>query len=145
MSDMSDVKFQEVENMVRQYKEERERSEQAQKEADDLKKIQKNTESRLMAFMEQFNLSSQKTVYGTIVRNQRWSWKTPKEQEERNSFREFLESRGQFQDVWTVHSQTLNARCKEWQDEAAEAGDIDFSIPGIEEPSCTEYMSFIKK
>lgn len=145
MSDMSDVKFQEVENMVRQYKEEREKAEQAQKEADDLKKIQKNTESRLMAFMEQFKLTSQKTVYGTIVRNQRWSWKTPKEETSRNAFREFLESKGQFQDLWTVHSQTLNARCKEWLDEAAETGDIDFSVPGIEEPTCTEYLSFRKK
>lgn len=143
--EMSNIKFQEVEGMVRQYKEERDTYEQDQKVADDSKKVMKNTESRLMAFLEQFNLTSQKTVYGTVVRNQRWSWKTPKEEAERNAFREFIESKGQFNDLWTVHSQTLNARCKEWLNEAAEAGDIDFSVPGLTEPTCTEYLSFRKK
>lgn len=145
MTDMSDVKFQEVEAMVRQYKEERDEYEQRQKEADDLKKVMKNTEGKIMAFLEQFNLTSQKTVYGTVVRNQRWSWKTPKEEADRNAFREFIESKGQFDDLWTVHSQTLNARCKEWLDEAAESGDIDFAVPGLSEPTCTEYLSFRKK
>ena len=147
MSDgsMSDVKFQEFEAKVRQYKEEKDEADTAKKVAEDLKKKADNTGKWVMAFLEEFKLTSQKTVYGTVVRNQRWSWRTPKEDAERNAFREFVEGKGQFDDLWTVNSQTLNARCKAWLDEAAESGDIDFAVPGLSEPTCTEYLSLRKK
>lgn len=142
---LSDIKFQEVEALVRQYREERDEYDQLQKVADDAKKVLKNTESRIMAFLEQFNLKTQKTVYGSVTRVERFSVKTPKDDESRAAFREWLEGRGEFNNLWSVNSRTLDARAKEWLDEAADKGDIDFVIPGVGEPTYSSYLSFRRK
>ena len=144
-TEMKDIKYQELEALVRQYREERDEYETCKKQAEDLKKVADNTGKRLLAFLDEFKLDSQKTVYGTIVKNERWSWRTPKTPEDREAFREFLESKDEFNDVWSINSQTLNARAKEWLEEACEKGEIDFVIPGVGEPTCSKYLTLRRK
>lgn len=143
--EISDVKFAEVEAMVRQYKEERDEYEAKQKEADDLKKICNNTSMRILSFLSHFKLKSHKTLYGTVTRKEKFTVKTPKTDTDRSAFREFLESRGTFNDLWSVNSNTLNSRAKEWFEQAFEEGNTDFVIPGIGEPTYSEIFAFRRK
>jgi hypothetical protein len=60
---------------------------------------------------------------------------TPKTLEDKKQFFDFLESKGMFLEMVSINSQTLNSLYKSLADEAAEAGVLDFKLPGIPEPT----------
>lgn len=87
------------------------------------------------AKIEKFAVSGR----GTVFTVDRFSVSVPKDGEGRQAFFEYLKERGIFDELITVNSQTLNAFYKRCLEEAMEKGDVDFKVPGIEEPKhyCT--------
>lgn len=63
------------------------------------------------------------------------SVKVPKTKEAKEQLFKFLLDKGIFYDVVSVHSQTLNALFRELSEQAAQSGNADFRLPGIEKPS----------
>jgi len=59
------------------------------------------------------------------------SVQTPKTPEEKKQLFDFLESKGIFLEMVSINSITLNKLYKDMSEEAAEAGNFDFQIPGI--------------
>lgn len=82
---------------------------------------------------------------GTITVVERWSYKTPKTLDQKLQFFDYLKSKGCFEEIVSVNSQTLNAFCKRELDAAIDSGATDFKIPGIEDPSMSQTIQLRKK
>jgi SOS response regulatory protein OraA/RecX len=73
------------------------------------------------------------------------SVKVPKDMESKQKFFEYLRGKGMFEELVSVNSQTLNAFYKEQFEQAIEAGDVNFAIPGIGEPTLRKGLQVRKK
>lgn len=60
---------------------------------------------------------------------------TPKTPEEKKLLFDYLEERGILLEMASVNSQTLNKLYKDFADEAAKQGVLDFRLPGVPEPT----------
>ncbi len=143
--DLSTVTVQELEKMISEYAEQKEEVDQAELVVANLKKIRTNTERRLLAFMNEFDKSSYRSTWGTLIKSGRYSWKTPKTPETRNQFFGYLREKGVFDGLISVNANTLSSFAKAEMAAAVERQDIDFAIPGLEEPSYTERVSLRRK
>jgi hypothetical protein len=82
---------------------------------------------------------------GTVSITHRTSVKTPKTDEEKKAFFEYLEQKNLFLKLASVNSQSLNSWYNEEHSNAvAEGRGADFSVPGIGEPTLTETLSLRK-
>lgn len=100
---------------------------------------------KVMTALDEMGKTSYKSDVGMVSKKVRWSWKVPKEEGARNAYRKFLEDSGDFDGMWSIHSASMNAHCKALLEDAKERGDIDFSIPGLDEPSAHETISLTKR
>lgn len=105
-------------------------------------------EALLMEELEEAGLKTFKSPHGAITVNTRYSYKTPKTEEEKKQFLDFVkESKGDAV-MWamtSVNSQTLNAYANQEMMIAKEEGNYGFKIPGIGEPTANKYLSRRKK
>lgn len=62
------------------------------------------------------------------------SVKTPKTVEEKQALFQYLESIGLAWEIFSVNSQTLNRTYKDLAEQAALEGNLDFRLPGVEQP-----------
>ena len=84
-----------------------------ERQATEVKKLEE-MKRKIMASMEEAEIEKQHIKgVGTVYRQQKFSWKVPKENEKREAFFGFLRDKGVFESMITVNSQTLNAFCKE--------------------------------
>lgn len=142
---MSEVSVQELEAMIQLYAQQKDDVEHAEEEVKRLKALKTNTEKRLLAFMEEFDKTSYRSTWGTLVRSGRYSWKTPKTPESREAFFGYLKERGVFDGLISVNSNTLASFAKQEMEAAVERQDIDFAIPGLDDPTYTERVALRKK
>ena len=139
---LGEVSVQQVENMMQELHLQVQEYDEAKAEADRKKELVENTKKRLLAFLSQYDKSSYSSKYGMVIRNQKFSFKVPKAPEDRDALRAYLENNGEFDGLWSVNSQTLNAYCNNAYEAAKEGGDIDFHIPGVAEPTAFETISY---
>lgn len=92
------------------------------------------------AEMERFDADS-----CTVSRQERTSWRVPKEPAAKRAFFDWLKDKGVFEDLVTVQSQTLNALCREEERLALDRGEVMFRVPGLEEPTVYETLSVRKR
>jgi hypothetical protein len=122
------------------------------KEADELDDILKEKNEKvkeigtqIINFLNEFKKPSWKTSRGNFIISNRFTVPTPKSPEDKQAFFNYLKQKGIFEDMVTVHSQTLNGYYRQEMDAALDAGDVNFSIPGIEEPKYVQTLSMRKK
>jgi hypothetical protein len=139
---LSGISVQQVELLMQDLYELRQEKDDKKAEFDRVSEKVKNVESRLMAFLKEFKKTSYDSTYGKVTLSTKWSFKTPKTPEDRDALRRFLEEKGEFDGLWSVNSRTLNSYCNDAFESAKESGDIDFGIPGIEEPTAYEQLSY---
>lgn len=113
---------------------------QAKGVQEQLSKIQ----AKILDVMDKTNQTSFKTEFGQVVRNKRFSVKHPKDPEARKAFFQYLQDRGVFENMVSVNSQTLTYWYNLEMQAAAEKGQVDFSVPGIEPPTYAEYLTMKK-
>jgi len=106
----------------------------------DLAKIEKS----LLEEMETSGLDSFKNESGSFSKAIRTSVKLPSSPEAWSSFWQHLKDKGHYDAMKTVNSQKLNGWYKEELGIAKEEGNFDFSVPGLLEPTITEYISMRK-
>lgn len=105
-------------------------------------------EALILQTLADNDLKSFKSSHGLVVRSLRYSIKTPKSNEEKVAFFEWLNKEKGREVYWamaTVNSQTLNAFYKAEMEAAKEAGTFDFSIPGLGAPEAQPILSRRKK
>lgn len=96
-------------------------------------------EHELLAILEAANLDKFHGENASVSIRTKSSWKVPKDPVAREAFFAFLRERGIFDEMITVHSQTLNSWANAEQEVAAASGNFQFAIPGLDEP--VEYKS----
>lgn len=101
-------------------------------------------ESELLELLNRADLKSFKSQLGTVSKSVRTSVKIPREESDREAFFSYLKDRGLYDSMITVNSQSLNAFYKKELESSIERGDTEFSIPGINEETINEILSFRK-
>lgn len=137
----SGITIQQYENLIKEMAEEQDQIDQLKHQIKKHQEIVDDREKKLLAIMTEFNHTSYRSSWGMVVRSQRWSYKTPKTDDAKEAFYNYLRSKGLFDSMISVNSQTLNSFCKKEMEAAKEAGDLDFEIPGLEEPTLSENIS----
>ena len=146
--DFSNVTMQKFDSMIMQYRTQRDLYEAKAEEAKRLKAEMSNTEGWLMACMKEHNKSSYKSSIGTLIISKRFTVALPKTlDDKRKCFEWILEQEGQdsFDGMVSINSKTFNKYYKEHMEKAFDEGDVDFSIPGVEEPKHIEQFSVRSK
>lgn len=100
-------------------------------------------ESKALEMLNELDKDSYRSNSGTIYRSSRVTWLVPKMPEERLAFFGYLREQGVFEQMITVHSQTLNSYCKVEAEKAKERGEV-LEIPGLGTPSIQENIGFRK-
>ncbi len=75
--------------------------------------------------------------FGTISRVKKFSVRVPKDRESKKALFKYIhDTRGEdvLENMLSINSATLNSFYKEERKEAIDRGDIDWCIPGIDEP-----------
>lgn len=143
--DLSGVTVQQLEGMIKEMYELDDQIGALEAEADKIKKVRDNTKARVLTIFQEFNKTSYRTGRGIIVRQKRFTVAHPKDPEKKAAFYGFLKEQGVFEDMVSVHSQTLNSWYKEQMDEAIKAGNVDFAVPGVDEPKMVETLVLRRK
>lgn len=81
----------------------------------------------------------------TVYRTERRTWKVPQDPERRKVFFEWLDSKHLLWDMATVNHQTLNSWCRAEEEAALERGEVDFNVPGLDEPTVFTDVALRKK
>lgn len=99
-------------------------------------------ESRMLEMLTESGLKNFNSPHGKVVMAFRTSVKTPKLPEDKEAFYTFLKSRGLYESLISVNSQTLNSLYKSEMEEAVARGEADFAIPGINEVNIVPQLRF---
>lgn len=110
------------------------------KEEEKLQTIKNN----IMLILDKFGKAKQDTALGLVYISEKLSVSHPKEVEARAKFFEYLKSKGVFETLISVNSQTLNKLYREEREIALDEGKTDFNIPGIGEPTLIKTLNFRK-
>jgi hypothetical protein len=111
---------------------------------DKLKKLNSEfseREQKLLAYLETEELDQFRTKEGLFSVRRRSSVKVPGDPDNREKFFSHLKDKGIFENMITVHSQTLNAWYKSEQENAQERGEM-LTVPGIDMPTVHEQIVF---
>lgn len=96
--------------------------------------------SRMLDLMKELDRKSHKTSRVKLERREQWRVKMPESPEAKEEFFNFLKSRDLFEDYATVPSPALNSFFKDEMSQAKKDGNFDFKIPGIGEPTVSEFL-----
>ncbi len=97
-------------------------------------------ENKILKCLNEHKMNNFDSELGKVIKTVRTSVKVPKEPDARSAFFQYLKERGEFDDLITVNSQTLNAYYKE-QAELAKSEKRFLRIPGLEMPTSNESIS----
>lgn len=89
---------------------------------------------KILSLLDAMGLDSIRAQGFLFYKETRSSITTPKTIEEKRQLFEFLKSKGMFEELVSVNSQTLNALYKDLASTAAESGELEFKLPGCGEP-----------
>ena len=100
---------------------------------------------KLLAMMEEAEVTSYRTESGQVVRKKIFGIKTPKGEDLQTFFSYLREKRpNDYLALATVNSQSLNSWYKQELEAVKEKGGMDVEIPGLGEPTITEQISITK-
>lgn len=123
----------------------RERKELLKKELGELESNIKELELQFIQYLSDNGLERYYIPdFGTAYVSRRFTYKVPKEPGDREEFFGYLKAKGIFDEMITVHSQTLNSWAKKELDVAIDEGASDFKIPGLGDPVLFETLGVRK-
>jgi hypothetical protein len=100
-------------------------------------------ELKLLEVLTNLGKTSYQSRAGTFGITHRMSVRVPSMPDDKKAFFEYLQSKGVFDQMATVNSATLNAYYKAEAEAAAQSGQgMEFSIPGIGEPTINQIVTF---
>lgn len=100
-------------------------------------------EKKVLSYLSEFGKKKHICKFGTLDSRPREYWKVPKG-EGRDAFFSYLKEKGLFDNLITVNSQTMNSFVKAEVEAARESGDINFRVPGLDEPTVVDII-YMKK
>jgi ATP-dependent protease HslVU (ClpYQ) ATPase subunit len=136
--------IQEMEKMVEEIADLRMKESQASAAKKAATEALEAAELRMLTTLNGEGLTSYRGSMGLVSLSYRTSVKTPKTDEDRQKFFDYLKERGLYDKLISVNSQTLNSFYKSELEAALESGKDGCEIPGINEVSVQEILSFRK-
>ena len=103
-----------------------------------------DAEAKMLELLEKAGLKNYRSPHGLASISFRTSVRVPADPEAKQKFFDYLKGEGDFDNLITVNSQTLNSYFKEKQALAISLGKEEFSIPGIDHVNVTPILSFRK-
>ena len=95
----------------------------------------KERTNKILGYLEALELENFKVPgFGNAIVQNKFSVKVPREPEEKKKLFDYLQERGQFWELVSVNSNTLNSYYKQELANAVDEGNEDFKVPGIGEP-----------
>lgn len=134
-----ELNLKEFEALCTEMFEQRRKVEELEKQAKEASTILEELKTKVGAIMsevgkEKYHVEGQGLIY---FQNKRTA-SMPKDPAKRAEFFQYLKDKGIFEDLITVHSQTLTSF---WNQEFEASQSPDFKIPGIDEPSARKTLS----
>lgn len=142
--EMSEVTVSSLDKLCEEYAEMRllldEKKQEIKAKTEELEAI----ETKIIEALTQSGKNSWDSRAGKVVIQTRYTVAVPKTPEERKKFFDYLKEKGDFDNLITVNSQSLNAYNKQEMEHALENGDVNFKIPGLGEPSMAQFLQLRK-
>lgn len=130
------------EALCKQLVSQREVYEEADRVAKEESKKLEQLKHKVLSYMRHYGKEKHHVPgFGVIYTKDIFSVTMPKDPNSKHEFFEWLRQKGVFENMVTVHSQTLNAMYKAEMDAAKAEGRTDLKIPGLAEPSHTTVLS----
>jgi len=101
-------------------------------------------ENAMLFMLEQCNLTTYKSPFGTVTRKYRKSVKIPRTEEDRAAFFQYLKDKGLFDSYIGVDSRKLTSLYNEEFEAAVASGNSDWEMPGIHEVTITPILSLTR-
>lgn len=99
---------------------------------------------RLIAILKENNMKSHKAPDGGIGIKRVYSVKVPSNDDEKQKLFDWLTEKNMFLKYASVHSRSLQKLYNDELDEAVRRGELDFSIPGVGQPTMFETINVTK-
>lgn len=142
--DYSKITLAEIEEKVNKCFEKQLEYKQADRIAKDLYHELGNLEAEVIAILEQHERNDFKTDKGHFSYTYREAWRTPKTNEEKQAFAEYIKKKYGEEFFWAtfgVNSRSLGSFCNQELAEEEKKGNLTFQIPGIERETSTATAS----
>lgn len=110
----------------------REQAARKEKELKEVKAEMSELQDKLRGKLESLEMDSYKGKAGSFSFRPVEGFRVPKDLETKKRFFTFLEEKGIFDELVSVNANTLNSWAQAEIEAAAERGDFDFQIPGLE-------------
>lgn len=139
---MKDIKLEEIADA---YFTLRERKREAEEAFDKAKSEFKDAESRMVSALEVAGLEGAELLGHSFRIRPRFGVRLPASEEASRSLQDYLKERGLWEQMNSISSKKLNSWFQAEMDAALEEGQLDFSVPGLEEPTIRVELSVRKK
>ena len=103
-----------------------------------------SAEAQMLELLDKAGLKNYRSPHGLASISFRSSVRVPATPEAKALFFNYLKEQGDFDNLITVNSMTLNSYYKEKMAHAIEIGQESFEIPGLEQITVTPILSFRK-
>lgn len=137
--------IQEMEQIVQEIAELRSQEAQASLAKKGITEKLEAAELKMITILTEAGIPSFRGSSGLVSISHRTSVKTPKTLEDREKFFSYLKERGVYDSMISVNSQTLNSFYKSEIELAQQEGRDGFEVPGLNEVTIQETLSFRKE
>lgn len=137
--------FKDLEDLCKKCFDKREEIEKLEAEAKEMNAELDGLKERLAEYLTDLDKTSYDSSVGKVTIKNIFTVPVPKSPESKEEFFGYLKSRGMFDSLISIHSQTLNAFYKAELEIANQEGKLDFKIPGLDEPYHKRSLSFRRK
>lgn len=140
--------FAPVDALCKQMREKQDEIDETSEKLKSLNEEMSKLEIQAMALLKAGGKKSYSSPYGTIGRVQHWNVKLPQGEENRQAFFQYLKEKGLYEDYRTVHATKLKSHFleeKRFLEDNDPIEAINFKIPGLEDATVYEKVSFTNK
>jgi hypothetical protein len=144
--DFTQVTMQELDGKIRELRDVRNSLDEIEQvQVKPLKERKGNLEGWITACLDEHKKKSYKSCYGDISVATKASITVPKSTDDKDSFREYLEGRGLFNAMWSLHSVSLNKWYNDYLESCEVKGELPEPIPGLGEPVIRKTLRLKRK
>ena len=132
----------EMDALVKELAEARKQADAAKRTHSELYAVVEGIKAKVLGELEATGMDSFRGNSGTVSRVVKFEVKFPRgDDDKKEAFRQYLTSKGVFDQKWEMNYQSLNAWYTQEIDAATQEGVEDFEVPGLE-PSSRVTLSF---
>lgn len=132
--ELPDIPMSEFEGLCKKAWEQKAKADALQEQADAESAELTLMKNKILSYMEKYDKTNHKVSgFGQFIVKEMFSVSMPKDPEKKEALFTYLKDKGQFEDLITINSATLNSYWKQELEEAKQEQRGDFAIPGLDD------------